>query len=164
MIFDEIAFNSFSDTKNVFIGARFNSSQNKWFWSDGTVANFSSSGLETCQQKALHYGNGWEIINKNCTGDEARFACQIGCKLKCFATTKGHIWMINLLIALGSIEPFVDIPNCNGTTVIILWKQTVKNLTALTSNLKVLVWHVHFKFAPWNQCTYVWKIYYMHPG
>ena len=91
MIFDEIAFNSFSDTKNVFIGARFNSSQNKWFWSDGTVANFSSSGLETCQQKALHYGNGWEIINKNCTGDEARFACQIGCKLKCFATTKGHI-------------------------------------------------------------------------
>jgi len=68
-----------TDTKTYFIGARFHSNLKKWLWSDGSDANFSTNGLHSCQQKALHFGNKWEIINKNCTDEKASFVCETKC-------------------------------------------------------------------------------------
>jgi len=60
---------------NVFIGARYAVQENKWKWSDGSAANFSEPASSTCRQKVLHYGLGWELLNKNCS-DQAYYACQ----------------------------------------------------------------------------------------
>jgi len=60
----------------AFIGARYNKTSGKWLWSDGSTANYESSGLNSCKQKAFHYNNDWELINVDCTDAEAYYICE----------------------------------------------------------------------------------------
>jgi len=64
--------------EKIYIGARFNSTLNKWFWSDGSEANFPPEGLSDCRQKALlRTATSWSILNDECNGVMAYYACQV---------------------------------------------------------------------------------------
>jgi len=61
----------------VIIGAQFDPAANTWFWSDGSVAPFNSNGLQNCTQKAWYYNHTWQLIDMECSGKQAFYACQV---------------------------------------------------------------------------------------
>jgi len=62
---------------NVFIGARYNTTVNRWLWSDGSNAPFPSDGFNKCQQKAWKYGEVWCLTNVDCDADKAKYMCEL---------------------------------------------------------------------------------------
>jgi len=55
-------------------------------WSDQSIEK--SEGIigsvrpRSCQQKAWHYGERWELIDKDCSGETAFYVCLIPSELK----------------------------------------------------------------------------------
>ena len=68
-----------SDIK-VYIGAKYDTENEKWYWSDGSTANFPAPTSSTCQRKVLRYGKTWEYVDTACSGYQTMFACQTKCE------------------------------------------------------------------------------------
>ena len=65
---------------SVFIGAKSNVGQTKWFWQNGTMVNdsrYPSSSESACQQMSLPltYDDGINLLPKGCNQEEAYFVC-----------------------------------------------------------------------------------------
>ena len=76
---------NFVSDVSVFVGARSEESESKWYWRNGTVIvdqSYPISDQSVCQQMSwpLTYEDGINLRGKRCQ-DEAYFLCQIECKV-----------------------------------------------------------------------------------
>ena len=75
----------FSSDISVFIGARSDVNQTKWYWNNITEVNntmFPESNSSVCQQMTwpLTYNDGINLRPKQCETGMSHYVCQVLCK------------------------------------------------------------------------------------
>ena len=68
----------------MFVGARSDEDQDKWFWNNGTVVkdtNFTTPNDTVCQEMTwpLTYDDGINLLSKPCESGMSHYICEINC-------------------------------------------------------------------------------------